>query len=308
MSSTGTDWLPRPPRRKPRTLWSDLARLWRGFRGLPRFARLLAIAIAAVVAFSVVSILFKSPSGTNIAARATTTLVRPATTTTTTTPPLPAGDDRTVKSVLDGDSFEVSDGSKVRILGIDAPDTETKACFSADAMAHLSELLAPGSTVRLVYDATRTDKFNRTLAYVYRVPDALFVNVALVRDGYAKEQPVAPNTAHADEIKAAADDASAAHRGLWQACPSTTTSSGARATTTTTRPAGTATTAAAPGTTAAATTTRPATTTTAKPAGSAGAVEPGAACLLPGLTAYFSNGAPAVCATGSDGVSRWKPA
>jgi micrococcal nuclease len=302
MTSTGPDWLPLPPRRRPRTLWSDLAGLWRGFRRLPLGARLLAVAIAAVAGLSLLSILFRSPSDSSVASRSSTTVSTVPQATTTTFPPLPPGDDKTVKSVPDGDSFEATDATKVRLIGIDAPDTETKSCFSADAMAHLAELLAPGTTVRLVYDTSRTDRFGRTLAYVYRVPDAMFVNVTLVRDGYAIEQPLAPDTAHDGEIKSAADDARAARRGLWQACQSTTTAarpatSAPAATTTTTRPAATTT-----------PSTRPAPTTTTTRGPTPGTVEQGAPCLLPGLTAFFSNGTAAVCATGSDGVARWRPA
>jgi micrococcal nuclease len=301
MTSTGPDWLPLPPRRRPRTLWSDLAGLWRGFRALPLGARLLIMAIAAVVALSVLSIVFKSTPGSNVAARSTSTLSTLPPTTTSTVP-LPPGDDKTLKAVLDGDSFETTDAVKVRLVGVDAPDTETKSCFSAEAMAHLGELLGPGATVRLAYDATRTDRFGRTLAYVYRVPDGTFVNAAVVRDGFAVEQSAAPNTAHAEEIKAAADEARTARRGLWQACPTTTTAAARPSTTA----AATTTTSRAPATTA--TSARPAATTTTTRPPTPGTVEQGAACLLPGLTAVFSNGAPAVCAVGSDGVPRWRPA
>jgi micrococcal nuclease len=195
------------------------------------------------IAFRIFSALFDGDDGTTVASRSTTTVRRTIPTTTTRPPPpLPPGDDRTVKTVLDGDSFELTDGTTIRLIGIDAPDIEIDACYSAEATAHLKELLPVDKGVRIVYDTTRTDRFGRTLAYVYRLPDGLFVNVAMVRDGFARDMASGSNTAHADEIATALSDARTAQRGLWQACqatttaPRTATTRGTAATTTTTEP------------------------------------------------------------------------
>lgn len=141
----------------------------------------------------------------------------------TTTGALPAGDDETVQSVIDGDSFELTSGDRIRLIGIDAPDLETAECFSAEAKAELTELLAPGSTVRVVYDVNRLDQFRRTLAYVYRVPDGLFVNLSLARDGFAYEDVAPSNTAHAADLRAAVSEARDARRGLWSSCSTRST-------------------------------------------------------------------------------------
>jgi micrococcal nuclease len=201
-----------------------MARLWGWFRGLPIIVQLLAAILLLFIAFRILSALFGGDDGTRVASRSTTTVRRTIPTTTTRPPPpLPPGDDRTVKNVLDGDSFELTDGTKIRLIGIDAPDIEVDACFSSEATAHLKELLPADKGVRLVYDTTRTDRFGRTLAYVYRLPDGLFVNVAMVRDGFARDMASGANTAHAEEIATALSDARTAQRGLWQACQSTTT-------------------------------------------------------------------------------------
>jgi micrococcal nuclease len=70
----------------------------------------------------------------------------------------------------------------------------------------------------LVYDVDRYDRYGRTLAYVYRARDALFVNGALVRDGYAVVLTVPPNVAHADEFVAWEREARRRDAGLWGAC------------------------------------------------------------------------------------------
>lgn len=88
--------------------------------------------------------------------------------------------------------------------------------------------------MRLVYDVERTDRYGRTLAYVYRSPDALFVNVALVRDGYARVATYPPNVAHVDQFRAAETEAREADRGLWGGCPAGGSTSATTAPTTTT--------------------------------------------------------------------------
>lgn len=138
---------------------------------------------------------------------------------TTTTISLPPGDDVTVQAVVDGDSFEWGSGDKVRLIGVDAPDMETGACFSPEATEALTGLLPPGTTVRLVYGAERFDQYGRTLAYVYRLPDGLFVNRALASDGFAYAVTNPSDATHVAELSAAETEARDAGRGLWASCP-----------------------------------------------------------------------------------------
>jgi micrococcal nuclease len=135
---------------------------------------------------------------------------------------LPAGLDTTVERVVDGDTLVVSGGHHVRLIGVDTPETKDPRrpvqCFGREAAGFLTSLLPRGTGVRLVGDVEQQDQYDRTLAYVYRLPDGLFVNAELVRNGYAQVLTVSPNVAHADEFVALAAEASAAGRGLWSAC------------------------------------------------------------------------------------------
>ncbi|HEX2191765.1 MAG TPA: thermonuclease family protein [Acidimicrobiales bacterium] len=220
MARNGRDWPTAQIRRRPRTLWSDLAGLGRRFGRLPFPVRIGLAIVATVLLLLLLSRCLGSDDGQDVVTRSPTSTSEP---TTTTTLALPPGDDKTVKGVLDGDSLELTDATKVRLIGIDAPDVETRACFSGEATAHLGELLPAESPVRVVYDESRTDRLGRTLAYVYRLSDGLFVNDAMARDGFARQLTTPPNTAHAEEIKAAVEEAVAQRRGMWQACPTTTT-------------------------------------------------------------------------------------
>lgn len=137
-------------------------------------------------------------------------------------PALPAGDDVVVERIVDGDTLVVDGGTRVRLIGIDTPETvdprRPVECFGQEASGHLTELVPPGTAVRLVYDVERLDRYERTLAYLYRSADGLFVNAAMVRDGYASSYTVPPNVAHADEFVALQREAREAGRGLWGEC------------------------------------------------------------------------------------------
>ncbi len=151
----------------------------------------------------------------------------------TTVPPAPAGHDAAVgelpdgeatvvEDVVDGDTIVVAGGIRVRLIGVDTPETKDprKAvqCFGVEASAHTMSLLGSRTPVRLVYDVERFDRFGRTLAYVYREGDGLFVNAALVAEGYAQVAAFPPNVAHAEELIRLARSAREDGRGLWSAC------------------------------------------------------------------------------------------
>jgi micrococcal nuclease len=97
-----------------------------------------------------------------------------------------------VSKVIDGDTVKlIIDGklTTVRLIGIDTPETvhPTKPIqpYGKRASEFLHNMLAGGS-VYLEYGAERTDKYGRVLAYLYRAPDGLFVNLEIVRQGYGK--------------------------------------------------------------------------------------------------------------------------
>jgi len=130
-----------------------------------------------------------------------------------------------VVSVIDGDTIVVSLAGRhehVRLIGVDTPETvdprKPVACFGPQASAFTKHLLVAGTVVRLERDPESRDVYGRLLAYVYREPDELFVNLELARQGMADVLPITPNITHADTFRAAVDDARAAKRGLWAAC------------------------------------------------------------------------------------------
>jgi micrococcal nuclease len=129
-----------------------------------------------------------------------------------------------VVRVVDGDTVVVRTGGheqRVRYIGVDTPESVKPGtpvqCFAKAASA-ANKRLVEGQEVRLVGDAEARDRYGRTLAYVYRTSDGLFVNAELVRRGYAKPLTIPPNVAHALELRRLAAAARRDGRGLWSRC------------------------------------------------------------------------------------------
>ena len=131
----------------------------------------------------------------------------------------------TLISVIDGDTIDVNvngQTQRVRLIGIDAPETKhpTKqvGCYGMEANRYVNTLLPKGTKVILRLDKEATDKYGRTLAYVYLKSNNLFINLQLITKGYAKTMKFKPNTLHAYEFEKAQTKAKTNQVGLWDKC------------------------------------------------------------------------------------------
>jgi micrococcal nuclease len=126
-----------------------------------------------------------------------------------------------VAKVIDGDTIELSDGSRIRYIGINTPETvdprRPVQCFGKEASA-ANKSLVEGNYIRLVRDISDRDKYDRLLRYIY-LEDGTFVNLTLVAQGYAQVSTYPPDIAHTKEFQAAQAEAKALGRGLWSSCP-----------------------------------------------------------------------------------------
>ncbi len=102
------------------------------------------------------------------------------------------GEYKKVLRVIDGDTIVVSPHEKVRLIGVDTPETvhpkKAVECFGKDAK-EFTRSAVEGKTVLLVFDQTNSarhhkDKYGRILAYVY-LEDGSMLNRELVRQGFA---------------------------------------------------------------------------------------------------------------------------
>lgn len=121
-----------------------------------------------------------------------------------------------VARVIDGDTIVLEDGTKIRYIGVDTPETvhPTQPIeFMGKQASAYNEVLVLNKDVRLEYDVERLDKYGRTLAYVY--VDDLFVNAELLRAGFAQVLTIPPNVRYSEFFVASQQEAREAGRGLW---------------------------------------------------------------------------------------------
>ena len=127
-----------------------------------------------------------------------------------------------VLRAIDGDTIEIEQDGKpvtVRLIGVDTPETvhpqKPLEAFGKEASKFTSNLLK-GESVYLEYDRDKTDKYGRTLAFVYRAPDGLFVNLEIIRQGYGHAYTKYPfDDKLMTLFRAYEKDAREAGRGLW---------------------------------------------------------------------------------------------
>jgi micrococcal nuclease len=121
-----------------------------------------------------------------------------------------------VKRVIDGDALELTTGEKVRLIGVDTPETKDPRkpvqYFGKEATAFTTQL-AEGKRGRLAYDQQRRDKYRRTLAYVY-LDDGTFINAEIIKQGFGFAYTRFPFK-YLEEFRRLEREAREAKRGLW---------------------------------------------------------------------------------------------
>ncbi len=115
-----------------------------------------------------------------------------------------------VTEVLDGDTVVLSTGEKVRIIGINAPETHEP--LGDEATRALAALVA-NRPLQVTVGTEKRDRYGRTLAYLdVTGRDA---GLALVRQGLAAAVAFPPDTTRLDQYLAVEREARSARRGLW---------------------------------------------------------------------------------------------
>eukprot|EP00440_Ansanella_granifera_P050881 gb/GFBE01055146.1/.p1 GENE.gb/GFBE01055146.1/~~gb/GFBE01055146.1/.p1 ORF type:complete len:324 (+),score=75.01 gb/GFBE01055146.1/:1-972(+) len=140
-----------------------------------------------------------------------------------------------VVQVIDGDTVKLAGYGRCRLIGMNTPETVSPKqrlegappdCYGPEASSLTKSLLPPGTKVRVELDVEPTDRYGRELVYLYRSKDGMFINSELVKQGAARHYKVAPNTRYADMFLKLEQEANAAGKGLWKACPAGGSKSG----------------------------------------------------------------------------------
>lgn len=121
-----------------------------------------------------------------------------------------------VERVIDGDTIEVEEIGKIRLIGLDTPETvdprKPVEYFGKEASQFLSRLVLH-EKVRLEYEQNKLDKYKRTLAYVYMI-DGTFVNAEIIKQGYGFAYTKFPFK-YLEQFRAYEKEAREDKRGLW---------------------------------------------------------------------------------------------
>jgi micrococcal nuclease len=139
--------------------------------------------------------------------------------------PLVQGRWGTVAKVLDGDTLALDSGEKVRMIGVNTPETVKSGSpvqpFGEEASQYTKSQLE-GKKVYLETDAEEKDSYGRTLAYVYvaepQAPDEIsqnMFNAMLLRGGYAQLMTIKPNVKYQTLFQDLQKNAHAQNKGLW---------------------------------------------------------------------------------------------
>jgi micrococcal nuclease len=127
----------------------------------------------------------------------------------------------TVVKVPDGDTVYLSNGDRVRLLGINAPEIAHRnrpgEPGGEQAAVFLRDLLlgqASGQRVGLVDDVERQDSYQRRLAHLFD-DQGNNLNQLMVEQGLAFVYLHPPNLKFSDDYLAAEQRARAEQRGLW---------------------------------------------------------------------------------------------
>ena len=118
-----------------------------------------------------------------------------------------------VTRVIDGDTVEMERLGKVRLIGVDTP--ETGRCGD-DAATRFTRDRLEGQVVQYEVGVEPKDRYDRTLAYLSREGD--MHNLALLSEGYARVLTIRPNDKYESRFERAEREARTADAGLNEDC------------------------------------------------------------------------------------------
>jgi endonuclease YncB( thermonuclease family) len=124
----------------------------------------------------------------------------------------------TVKWVNDGDTIVLTNGWRVRYIGINAPeiDHENQKAepYGYKARSFNKELIL-SQRIRLGFDKERHDRYGRLLAYIF-LADGSFLNSRILENGLAFYLHRRPNMKYDNRLLKAQQEAMKSQKGLWR--------------------------------------------------------------------------------------------
>ena len=122
-----------------------------------------------------------------------------------------------VERVVDGDTIVISGGERVRMIGINTPESVKEAgeveYFGIEASNFTKNKLG-GKRVYLEKDVSNRDDYDRLLRYIY-LEDGTFYNELIVKEGYAFAGTYPPDVKYNEILHEAETYARKNNLGLW---------------------------------------------------------------------------------------------
>jgi micrococcal nuclease len=129
-----------------------------------------------------------------------------------------------VSRVVDGDTVVLSDGRRVRFIGMDTPESTTTTEFYGKEASDYTKSRLTGKPVYLEKDVSETDRYGRLLRYVWlslptetsdsEIRSKMF-NAILVQQGYAQASTYPPDVKYQEYLTKYNSEARDANKGLW---------------------------------------------------------------------------------------------
>lgn len=131
----------------------------------------------------------------------------------------------TVGRVVDGDTIVTSDGRKVRLVGVNTPESTTRHEEYGKEASNYTTSKLNGKQVWIQKDVSETDRYSRLLRIVWlSVPTnemdeneirTKMFNADLVLNGYAEPSTYPPDVKYSEYFVKFAREARDANKGLW---------------------------------------------------------------------------------------------
>lgn len=119
--------------------------------------------------------------------------------------------------VVDGDTIIVTKNKRVRLIGVNTPETKHPRKGVEPGGKEASEWLKnriEGKEINVTYDEKKHDHYGRTLGYIY-FHDTL-VNAELIEKGYGKAECWKPNTKFCEYFEGLQARAQLNKLGIWK--------------------------------------------------------------------------------------------
>jgi len=124
----------------------------------------------------------------------------------------------TVSHVHDGDTLKLSDGRKVRLIGVNATEMAKKSGsnqpFSLQAKKSVQAFISHAKKIHLLIDVENKDHYGRWLGHIYNEAGEN-LEQSLLRQGLAYHVAIPPNLTLAECLDQAEQQAQDKQLGLW---------------------------------------------------------------------------------------------